>query len=852
MAPEARDAPLSVYLASGATGATDPDALLSAFLAYVATTGRELYPAQEEAILELATGANVILATPTGSGKSLVALALHFFAMARGERSIYTCPIKALASEKFFELSRALGPDNVGLVTGDGAVNRNAPVLCCTAEVLANMALREGQDAPVEHVVVDEFHYYADRERGTAWQVPLLELSKARFLLMSATFGDTQPFEAALTRLNGKPTAVVRSTHRPVPLDFSYRETPLHETVGDLLKKSRSPIYLVNFTQRSCAEEAQNMMSIDVASKDEKKAINEALRGVRFDTPYGKELQRFVRHGIGLHHAGLLPKYRLAVEKLAQKGLLKVISGTDTLGVGVNIPIRTVLFTKLCKFDGEKTAILKVRDFLQISGRAGRKGFDDQGSVVAQAPEHVVENLRLEAKAGADPVKKRRIVRKKPPDKGYVHWDKATFERLTTAPPEPLVSRFQVSQGMILNVLSRSGSRGGCLALGRLIKKSHERPVDKKRHGRTAMAMFKSLLEANIVEKSVDEDGRRRVLLHQDLQNDFSLNQTLSLYLVETIPQIVAQSETYALDLLTLVESILENPELVLMKQLDELKTRKMAEMKAAGIEYDQRIEELDKLEYEKPNKDFIYDTFNAFARKHPWVGTENIRPKSVARDMFEKYLSFSEYVREYSLERGEGVLLRYLSDVYKALLQNVPAAFRTPEVDELTVYFGAMVRQVDSSLLDEWERLRSGEEEKAPGEGGDAPEEPEGSKDITRDERGFTVLVRNELYRLVRMVARRDWDEAAAICEAGGEWPRAKLEEAFAPFYEEHKQLRTDAAARSPAHLTLTKNEAAWEFAQVLVDGDDACDWVITGSIDLEASRVEARPVVRVVRIGT
>ena len=725
-------------------------------------------------------------------------------------------------------------------------MNRDAPVLCCTAEVLANMALRDGERAPVDHVVVDEFHYYADRDRGTAWQVPLLELKNARFLLMSATFGDTELFEQTLTKLNGRPTAVVRSTHRPVPLDFSYRETPLHETVHDLLQRSRAPVYLVNFTQRACAEEAQNMMSVDIASKDEKKAIGEALRGVRFDTPYGKELQRFLRHGIGLHHAGLLPKYRLAVEKLAQKGLLKVISGTDTLGVGVNIPIRTVLFTRLCKFDGEKTTILRVRDFLQISGRAGRKGFDEQGSVVAQAPEHVIENLRLEAKAGQDPVKKRRIVRKKPPDRGYVHWDRATFDRLATAPPEPLVSRFQVSQGMLLNLLARE--RGGCLAIGRLIKRSHERPVDKRRLGRTALAMFRSLLEANVVEMTVDAEGRKRVLLHQDLQTDFSLNQTLGLYLVETLELLAAESESYALDLLTLVESILEDPDLVLMKQLDALKTRKMAEMKAAGVEYDERIAELDKLEYAKPNKDFIYDTFNAFARKHPWVGTENIRPKSVARDMYEKFLSFSEYIREYGLERGEGVLLRYLSDVYKVLLQTVPAKYRTPEVDELTVYFGAMVRQVDSSLLDEWERLRAGE---ALAPEVDVPVEPEGSKDVTRDERGFTVLVRNELYRLVRALAKRDWDEASSLSGAPTEWTRARLEETLAPFFEEHRELRTDPAARSPTHLTLTKGEWAWDFTQVLVDPDDACDWAIAGSIDLEASRLEARPVVRVKTIG-
>jgi hypothetical protein len=339
------------------------------------------------------------------------------------------------------------------------------------------------------------------------------------------------------------------------------------------------------------------------------------------------------------------------------------------------------------------------------------------------------------------------------------------------------------------------------------------------------------------------------VHVNTDLQADFSLNHALSLYLLETIEQVDRESETYALDLLTLVEAILENPDLVLRCQLDKIKSVKMAEMKQAGIEFDERIAELDKLDYPKPNKDFIYDTFNAFARAHPWVGTENIRPKSVARDMYEKFLSFSEYIREYGLERGEGVLLRYLSDVYKVLLQSVPASYRTDDVDDLIVYFGAMVRQVDSSLLDEWERLRRGEEDAAPRT--DAPAEPEGSKDITRDERGFTVLVRNELYRLVRAVAKRDWDEAAKVCEASADWTRGKLEEAFAPFFAEHNALRTDPGARSPTHLTLTRGEWHWEFTQVLVDGDDACDWVISGAIDLEASRVAARPVVLIRSVG-
>lgn len=817
----------------------EPDAILSAFLEWVEACGLELYPAQEQALLEIAAGKNVILNTPTGSGKSLVAYAVCFFAVAQGRRCFYTSPIKALASEKFFTLVDEFGADDVGLMTGDAAVNREAPIVCATAEVLANMALREGAAASVDDVVMDEFHYYSDAERGVAWQLPLLTLTHGRFLLMSATLGDTTFFEKALTDLTGLPTALVHSTDRPVPLDYTYSEKPLHETVAELVKGGRAPIYIVSFTQRGAAEEAQNLMSVDFCTKDEKRAIAEALRTARFDSPYGKEISRLLRHGVGLHHAGLLPKYRLAVEKLAQAGHLKVISGTDTLGVGVNIPIRSVLFTKLCKFDGKGTTLLSVRDFRQISGRAGRKGFDDRGSVVVQAPEHVIENLKLEAKAGADPSKKKKLVRKKPPDRGYAHWDRATFDRLLTAPPEPLVSRFRVSHGMIVNVLSRPD--GGCMALARLIDRCHDRRYDQRAHGRTALAMFRSLLEAGIVER---RDGRASVNL--DLQQDFSLNQTLSLYLLDTLPLLDPERETHALDLLTLVESILENPEVVLQKQLDHLKTEVISELKAKGVEYEERIAKLEELEYPKPNRDFIYDTFNAFAKKHPWVGAENIRPKSIARDMVERFMSFSEYVKEYGLERSEGLLLRYLSDVYKVLVQTVPQAERSEDVDELITFFGAMVRQVDSSLLDEWERMRDGEVA-PPALAARSELEPEGSEDVTRDTKGFTVLLRNELFRLIRALSRRDFSEAESVARLKA----AELERALGPFFEAHGALRTDPDARSPALLTLETGETRWDFAQVLLDPEDDNDWVIVGWVDISASREAGRPVIVVDRIG-
>jgi len=849
-AAQAPASPLAALLpGAGGTALTDEE-VLDRFVGWVSSTGLSLYPAQEEALLALLGGDHVVLATPTGSGKSLVAAFMHFQSMARGERSFYTCPIKALVNEKFFDLCRLFGPENVGMMTGDAAVNRDAPIVCCTAEILMNLSLREAKPR-VDAVVMDEFHYYADRERGVAWQVPLLVLEKARFLLMSATLGDMAAVDQSLRSLTGRGVTEVRSQQRPVPLEFEYRETPLHETIEDLVAAQRAPIYLVNFTQRSAAEQAQNLMSANFSSKEEKEALRRALTGVRFETPFGKDLQRFLRHGVGLHHAGLLPRYRLLVEKLAQQGLLKVVSGTDTLGMGVNIPIRTVLFTQLCKFDGEKTALLSARDFRQIAGRAGRKGFDERGYVVAQAPEHVIENKRIAEKQAAG----KKVEKKKPPQKGFVPWDRSTFEKLQTKEPEPLESRFEVTFGLLLNLLQSETTRagGGYGRLVEIVGRSHGNDYVKSRQRQLAARRFRTLRAAGLVElHAIDGYRGRFVRPARGLQKDFSLFHTLALYLLDSLPRIDPQRETYALDVLTQVESILEDPDVVLYKQLDRARGEAVARMKAEGKEYDERMAELERVEYPKPNADFVYATFNDFAARHPWVGQENIRPKSIAREVAERAVSFNDYVRDYELQRSEGVLLRYLSEAYKTLAQTVPEGFRDEALEDLIAFLRCTVRSVDSSLVDEWERMRAGPAAAPASEPAPAVAAP---LDLAANPRAFLARIRAELHRLLGALARRSYEEAAAlVCQRSeGEWTPRRLEEALAPYWEEHGRIDVTPAARRP-HNTFLDEEGGrrWRAIQRIVDEEGEVDWMLECAVDLSEPREPDAPLIELVRVGT
>ena len=833
----------SILLTQAVPPGASADAAYDGFVTWAAGRGLTLYPAQDEAVIELVSGANVILSTPTGTGKSLVAIAAHAASLAGGGRSYYTAPIKALVSEKFFALVEIFGAENVGMVTGDSSVNPDAPIVCCTAEILANIALRQGADATVDQVVMDEFHFYGDPDRGWAWQVPLLLLPRAQFLLMSATLGDVTDIADDLARRTGRAVAQVTGVERPVPLHFSYERRPVHEVLTMLVDEQEVPVYIVHFAQAAALERAQALASVTPTTRAQRDEIAEAIGAFRFTTGFGKTLSRLVRAGIGVHHAGMLPRYRRLVETLAQRGLLKVICGTDTLGVGINVPIRTVMITALSKYDGTKMRQLTAREFHQVAGRAGRAGYDPYGNVVVMAPEWEIDNAVALAKAGDDPAKRKKIVRKKAPT-GVVNWGEGSYERLIAAAPEPLVPQLKLSAAMLINVIGRGGDVLGNVRS--LVFDNHEPRARRYELARRAIAIFRTLVDAGIVTTG---EG---IHLTVDLQPNFALNQPLSPFALAAISLLTPEDDVagggvgtghYALDVVSIIESTLDDPRAILSQQEYKARGEAVAAMKRDGIEYDERMALLEEVTWPQPLADLLAQSFEVFASSQAWVRDFELSPKSVVRDMFERAMSFAEFVSFYQLQRSEGLVLRYLSDAYRAIRQTVPAEARTDDLLDIIEWLGELVRQVDSSLVDEWSALI---DPSAHLPEDDAAVVPPAPPSILTNRRAFTVLVRNELFRRVQLAALQD-DDALVALDPDIDWP-----DVLDRYYDEHDEILTGGPARSPRMIAIDEADAAaergvWRVEQTIDDPAGDHDWRIRAEVDLQASVDEGAAIVRV-----
>ena len=801
-----------------------------AFTNWVADRGIELWPHQEEALMSLMVGDHVILGTPTGSGKSLVALGMHFMAMCFGETSYYTAPIKALVSEKFFNLVELLGRDNVGMITGDVHINTEAPVICCTEEILANQALREGPDALVHSVAMDEFHFFSDTDRGWAWQVPLLTLPKTQFLLMSATLGDVTQIADLLRRQTTRDVSNVTDAPRPVPLSYEYALTPLEGTVELALRKDEGPLYVVHFSQDAALTSAQNLASYGVATKEQREAVKEAMKGAQFSTAFGKTLKRLLGCGVGVHHAGMLPRYRLLVEKLAQQGLLPVICGTDTLGVGINVPIHTVVLTQLTKFDGRKMRRLRSREFHQIAGRAGRSGFDTEGVVIAEAPEHEIENHKAEVKAAGDPKKIKKIKKKRPPE-NFVNWNEDTFNKLIDSVPEQLTPRMRITHSMVLAEVEQGGNARA--RVDQLIEDSLQPAEEKVKLHVRAAEVLQTLIDADVVVHEVDENGEDVYSVTMDLPEDFALDQPLSPFLLAALELLDPESPEYAFDLVSMVEATLEDPRQVLRAQERKARDAAMAEMKMDGVDYDERLERIADVTYPKPLEDLLDAAFSKYCDAVPWARDYCLRPKSVLRDMLESAADFKGYIQKLGIMRYEGILLRYLSEAFRGLDRTIPEDKRTEQLKDIIAWLGLIVRSVDSSLVDEWENAGAVLDA--------APPDAAGVEAVVRDRRGLTVLVRNALFSRVRMAAHRD---AAGLGEADGDWgfgERAWMQ-ALDEYYEAHEEILLDADARSKAYLMFDDADEeelhVWHVCQIFHDEAGDNDFVIAADVDLDATQ--------------
>ena len=863
------------------------DEAFERFLGWCDERGIELWEHQEEALMDLAAGDHVILGTPTGSGKSLVALGMLFLGMAQGRRAYYTAPIKALVSEKFFDLVEVLGRDNVGMITGDTHINTQAPVICCTAEILANQALREGEDTDVGVVAMDEFHYFADPDRGWAWQVPLLTLPHTQFMLMSATLGDVTQIADALEERTGRIVDRVTDAPRPVPLAYEYVDTALEGTVELALRRDEAPLYIVHFSQDAALATAQSLANFGIATKEQREAVKEAAKGTRFTTAFGKILKRLISNGVGVHHAGMLPRYRLLVERLAQQGLLPVICGTDTLGVGINVPIHTVVLTALTKFDGYKMRRLRAREFHQIAGRAGRAGFDTEGMVIAEAPEYEIENAKLIAKAGDDPKKLRKLKKKKPPE-GFVTWNKQTFERLCEAVPETLKPRLRITNSMVLSMVERGGDARA--RVSELIEASLQTPEEKLKLEARASEIFATLIDTGVVVRnevpggvdapsdtdasssagtssdvdapdgadapggtSAPTDAAPRVeySLTVDLPEDFALDQPLSPFLLAALELLDPESETYTFDLISMVEATLEDPKQVLRAQERQARDAAMAAMKADGVEYEERLERLQDITYPKPLEDLLDAAFAQYCTKVPWAADYELSPKSVLRDMLESAADFKGYIQKLGIARSEGILLRYLAEAFRSLDRTVPLEKRNDQLNDIISWLGFVVRSVDSSLVDEW--AAAGEDSAFDA----AP--PSGADVVVADRRGMTLLVRNALFRRVSLAARERADELGELDEAWGmgelRWRRA-----LEAFFEAHEELLVDGDARSTAFFTIDESDElrpaaegghVWHVHQIFHDSDGDHDFGIMADVDLDATQEESETVFKNYRVG-
>lgn len=870
----------------------DPEDALMRYSSWVQSQGITLWPHQEEALLDLASNEHVILGTPTGSGKSLVAVGMCYFACTQNKTIYYTAPIKALVSEKFFYLVKLFGKDLVGMITGDCVINSEAPIICCTAEILAQDALRWETDSDIKLVCMDEFHYFGDKDRGWAWQVPLLVLKDTQFLLMSATLGDTTALAQKLKSLTQRDVSTITNAPRPVPLSYSYSTLSLEASVELIMQQRGVPVYIVCFAQSEAQKSAAALASFGISNKEEREEIKKELAGFNFSTAYGKELKRLLLCGVGVHHAGMLPRYRLLVERLAQKGLLPVICGTDTLGVGINVPIHTVVLRALAKYDGRRMRILNSREFHQITGRAGRSGFDTEGVVVSLATPYEIERLRARAKAANDPKKLKRIKVPKPPE-GYVGWSEHTFQKLIESEPEALTPRLKITHAMVLAEVMHGGA--AYARLHALIKNSFQTAEEQQKLIHACQEIFATLMDAGVIvrEEGTGTDAQpgddtasdqpaagttsdtaatqpagdtnaataavqptattaddtwenASYALAKDIPSDFALDQMLAPFVIAACELIDRESPNYALDIVSLVEASLENPPQIMKALVKEARNKALAEMKMEGIDYEERMERLENVSYEKPLKELIDAAYTRYCAEVPWAKDFQLYPKSIVRAMLESANDFKGYVQKISISRSEGTLLRYLSDAWRVLAKTIPQEFINDDLERIISWLHMLIRTTDSSLLDEWEMDSLTAK---------TPQTPRvGPAQIVEDPHGLEIMIHNALFKRVLLASKNDSAALGKLDEPFGFYER-KWRSVLDEFFEAHESLYINQDARSKRYFSVDtreeKTQHLWHAHISFLDAEGDIDFGISADVDLDATKTAGEVIFMHYRAG-
>ncbi len=657
--------------------------------------GIEPYPVQEQAIRHIVAGTSVLVTVPTGTGKTLMAKAALQAAVMRGERAIYTTPLRALTEEKYRELCADFGDENVGFATGDYKVNREAPIQVEVAEILWNRVVGDKSVCPAEVVVMDEGHYFNDPERGYVWEQSIIGLDpRSQLVILSATVGRPDRFcqWASLTRR--VPMELVESRERKVPLVHDFREEPLIDTVRELAHKGDVPAIVFVFGREQCFEVARLLKSCRRFTTDEEKAKVEALCDEAL-LPGGvaNELRPLFSHGIGIHHAGILPRYKQLVEQLALERLIKFVVSTETIAAGINLPARTVVFPSLRKFIKNEPRMVTAAEYHQMAGRAGRPQFDDRGLAITLAPEEIVSELKKELRDAAkrpayDEGKVRKSVynkaRSEAQRKGDIIWTPESHAELVRGEPAELRSKTKITTEQVLAIGLPDLATTALPGAGFVAPKKTEL-AERMAEAEASLPPSMRLDIVTMIDNLLLEDRERRGL-HKTLAqlvDNLRAIEVIDQHGTQVAGMMIRQLQGmdglfiwYALynhdldyvELRQLVEFLVDHD--IIQRQLDRKEEDKKREWVKARLRelrlenpqltWDDVVAEWER-EHPRPltKVEEVFQAFSA-AVPHPELHGGK-KPKNVWATMEDSGMSFLEFVAAEGLQHEEGNLFSYL-----------------------------------------------------------------------------------------------------------------------------------------------------------------------------------------------